>query len=173
MDGTKKSPSDPNAVAIYRVRLRTKDGREAVSAIAVEQPDPVDPSMASADPGLLPPQLYRFKVRTADGRETYSKIVTTRPKAADGDLLANPRWDAKAFAHGGAATVSVDAPGLDGKKVRFVVERREKGAWIKAAEHVFPVVDGKAQGTIRAEHPKKERGPAVQMRFRAQVLREG
>jgi hypothetical protein len=145
MDGTKKSPSDPNAVAIYRVRLRTKDGREAVSAIAVEQPDPVEPSMASADPGLLPPQLYRFKVRTADGRETYSKIVTTRPKAADGDLLANPRWDAKAFAHGGAATVSVDAPGLDGK----------------------------AQGTIRAEHPKKERGPAVQMRFRAQVLREG
>jgi hypothetical protein len=115
--------------------------------------------------------LYRFRVRTVDGREAVSRIVATRHtpaahlagseqevlRAEDEEkaqaMLANPRWSSDTFAHGDHATMLVDAPGLDGRTIRFDVERREGEEW-KPFEKVESKVEGDtALARLQLHHP--------------------
>ena len=110
--------------------------------------------------------LYRFRVRTHDGREAVSKIVATRKalharlageplSEAPEPMLANPRWSSKLFAHGDQATMLIDAPGLDGRTLRFLVEQKSAdGTWAEYAQAEAKVDDGVAQARLPLHHPK-------------------
>ena len=134
--------------------------------------------------------LYRFRVRTADGREAFSPIVATRrePDARLGDdqevlradedeklaaMLANPRWSADSFSHGDHATMRVDAPGLDGRTVRFLVERRNGETWSDYTVVEAQVKDGLAEAQLDLEHPDPDHPQATEadLRFSCEVAR--
>ncbi|HTO96113.1 MAG TPA: hypothetical protein VMK66_03630 [Myxococcales bacterium] len=132
--------------------------------------------------------LYRFRVRTADGREAVSRIVATRKpvsaRLGTGDevdalkeeaehppMLANPRWSNDSFANGEPATLMVDAPGLDGRTVRFVVERLDGEDWVPYDTVESRVEDGVAEGSLQVAHPSPEDGDAepVELRFTCEL----
>jgi len=114
--------------------------------------------------------LYRFRVRTADGREAVSRVVATRrpvhARVGAGDevaslaaeeehppMLANPRWSSDRFAHGDLASLQVDAPGLDGRTVRFIVEQRDGDNWARWETVEGKVKGGVAEATLQLSHP--------------------
>ncbi|HEX4382263.1 MAG TPA: contractile injection system protein, VgrG/Pvc8 family [Myxococcales bacterium] len=74
-----------------------------------------------------------------------------QPKAAK--QLSNPTWEKGDLEHGDLGKISVDAPGLDGRQVRLVVERNDGGTWVAAGEKVVKVADGKAAAQIPLSHP--------------------
>jgi len=76
----------------------------------------------------------------------------------DAKLLASPAWEKGDLAHGDLGTLSVDAPDLDGRQVRLVVERNDGGDWVAAGEKVVKVVDGKATAKIPLLHPDPKGG---------------
>jgi hypothetical protein len=171
-------------VVLWRARVRTSDGREAVTeAVPVEGEDSGKPQFsvrtgeadasgaAEEQVDKLPPQMYRFRVRTASGHVALSKVVVVRPEAPDSCLLKNPRWDGKSFTHGSKATLSVEAPKLDNRQVKFVIERRERGSWVRTTEQVAVVAGGKAEATITVEHQGQKNPRMDLLRFRAQLIR--
>jgi hypothetical protein len=66
----------PDVPVLYRVRVRTADGRELTSAPAVVMPDAQEAPKGEGQPA---PQLYRFIARTADGKSYTSAIVLGAP----------------------------------------------------------------------------------------------
>ena len=131
--------------------------------------------------------LYRFRVRTADGREAVSRVVATRraPKPRLGGeeealgedempqaMLANPRWSEDLFAHGDHATMLVDAPGLEGRTVRFHVEHRHKGDWTDYDKVDVKVENGMAAARLQLRHPGAGEANAdpADMRFACELL---
>ena len=142
--------------------------------------------------------LYRFRVRTADGREAVTRIVATRrvPKArlagekeakefAEGRLpkseedstpepmLANPRWSDATFAHGDHADMMVEAPGLDGRTIRFHVEHKHgEGEWTEYDTVEAKVENGVAEARLKLHHPapgEAEASPA-DLRFACELV---
>ena len=132
--------------------------------------------------------LYRCRVRTADGREAVSEVVAThRPVQAQAaseaevmslqaeqerpPMLANPRWSSQSFAHGDQATLQVDAPGLDGRTVRFVVEKREGEDWTEVETLEGTVENGIAQAGLQVSHPKPSDAgaEAAELRFSCEL----
>jgi len=132
--------------------------------------------------------LYRFRVHTADGQEAVSPVVVTRRPmrgqlvseaeftslAAEQEqppMLANPRWSSKAFAHGDGATLQVDAPGLDGRTVRFIVERREGEEWAQVGTVEGMVENGVAEAGLQLEHPNASEAGAepAELRFSCEL----
>jgi hypothetical protein len=117
--------------------------------------------------------LYRFRVRAADGREQLSTIVATRRRMPRPDekapvveevlraedenkpepMLANLRWSDDSFDHGDHATMMVDAPGLDGRTLRFAVEHRHKGDWAPYDKVEAKVENGVAEARLQLHHP--------------------
>ena len=108
---------------------------------------------------------FHFAVRTREGKQVKVAIIPwPRPVSGSGapapvEILKNPKWaDAQAgkgarYAHGEEAEMSVEAPGHDGKRVKFIVEHRNEGQW-----SVFQTVHGVVQGGVArakivAEHP--------------------
>ena len=81
--------------------------------------------------------------------------VKKQPK--DSKKLFNPKWDKGDLEHGDLGKISVDAPKLDGRQVRLVVERFDDTGWVTAGERVVKVQDGKASAQIPLTHP----APAV------------
>jgi hypothetical protein len=67
--------------------------------------------------------------------------------------LFNPKWEKGDLEHGDLGKISVDAPKLDGRQVRLVVERNDDGTWVTAGERVVKVADGKASAEIPLTHP--------------------
>ena len=111
--------------------------------------------------------LYRFRVRTGSGLEAVSKIVATRKvphaRVASGEvlsdapepMLANPRWSSRLFAHGDHATMLIDAPDLDGRTLRFLVEQKKPdGAWAEYAQAEAQVANGAAEARLPLHHPR-------------------
>jgi hypothetical protein len=107
---------------------------------------------------------YRFRVRGPTGKEVESAAIeveappapdpSARPSRTVRDRQINdPRWSDDSFEHGDSATVQVKAPGLDGRKVRFVVEHLEAGEWKKQSEHAAFVADGVAKAEVALHHP--------------------
>ena len=107
---------------------------------------------------------YRFRVRHPSGQELESNVIEVGvPTAPDGNQrpaktvadrqLKDPRWSETSFEHGDTATMQVNAPGLDGKTVHFVVEHKDGGAWIRHSEHRSPVSGGMAKADVLLHHP--------------------
>jgi len=132
--------------------------------------------------------LYRFRVHTADGQEAVSPVVVTRRPmraqvASEAELtalsaeqerppmLANPRWSSKSFAHGDHATLQVDAAGLDGRTVRFMVERREGEEWAQVETLEGPVENGVAEVALQMAHPNASdpRAEPADLRFSCEL----
>src|SRR5882762_7225384 len=81
-------------IALYRFRVRTADGREAVSRVVATR-RPVAARLGSED-----------------------EMTSLAAEEEHPPMLANPRWSSDSFAHGDRASLQVDAPGLDGRTVR-------------------------------------------------------
>jgi uncharacterized protein len=100
-------------------------------------------------------------IRTIEARVEKGYVSTSvdlrhtieRPQPADSKRLARPRWEKADLAHGDLGSVSVEAPELDGRRVRFVVERNDGGKWVAAGERVVKVAGGKATAEIQLKHP--------------------
>jgi hypothetical protein len=129
--------------------------------------------------------LYRFRVRTADGREAVSSIVATRrpPKAhvevlrAEDQkkaetMLANPRWSAGSFADGDPGTLLVDAPGLEGRTVRFEIEHRDGEEWKPYEKLEAKVENGVASAQLQLRHPAPggKDATAAELRFSCELV---
>jgi len=105
---------------------------------------------------------YRFRVCAPDGREAVSNIVAARrgpdahvevlPDEAE-VMLANPRWSAGAFAEGDQGTLLVDAPGLEGRTVRFEIEHRDGEEWKPYEKLETKVENGIASAWLQLRHP--------------------
>jgi hypothetical protein len=129
--------SQYDQVVLYRFKVRTADGREAVSRIAV--------------------------VPVRDGQEQKSEATvlaevspSVSPSKEEMEAkLANPRWSGDSFKHGEQATVEVDAPGLDGQVVRFNFEHQLSGEWTAYATTTAVVANGVASGALELQHPGK------------------
>jgi hypothetical protein len=123
--------------------------------------------------------LYRFRVRTAGGREAVSRVIATRKPMvahlADEDeqealeagrqpdrMLANPRWSSDSYEAGDRATLQVDAEGLEGRTVKFVVERRDGEEWVAHETLAAKVANGLAEATLELSRSDgdPEAGPA-------------
>ena len=120
-------------IVLYRFRVRTADGREAVSRIAAV---PVKDG-----------QLQRDDARVLAGASPEPDQAQLEAK------LANPRWSGDSFQNGERAIMQVDAPGLDGHSVRFTVEHLLTGTWSTYATLTAPVENGVASATLQLHHP--------------------
>ena len=127
--------------------------------------------------------LYRFRVRTADGREAVSRTVAVRSKvvahlaaneerealesgAQPNRMLSNPRWSSESFAHHDRATVQVDAAGLEGRTVKFVIERRDEDQWVAHDTLTGEVRGGVAEAVLEIPHPTPDDADAAPADFR-------
>ncbi len=96
------------------------------------------------------------------------------PAAAGSGQLSRPRWNESSFVHGSAAEMHLDAPGLDGRSVHFVVEKLNAGTWESITEATATVESGHVTGRATLQHPEVLRsgrhGPPVRLRFRAELV---
>src|SRR4051812_35929671 len=92
---------------------------------------------------------YRFRVRAPDGREAVSNVVAIGGEV----MLANPRWSADAFADGDPGTLLVDAPGLEGRTVRFEIEQRDGEEWKPYEKLEAKVENAIASARLQLRHP--------------------
>ena len=72
---------------------------------------------------------------------------------AHADVLTKPTWDAKTLVHGGTGKFSVQAEGLDGRVVAFIVERNDAGKWTQLIRATGKVSGGKAEASASFAHP--------------------
>jgi len=122
---------------------------------------------------------YRFRVRAPDGREAVSNVVAIARSAQVEALpsetevmLANPRWSADAFADGDHGTLLVDAPGLEGRTVRFEIEHRDGEEWKPYEELQATVENGLASARLQLRHPapgENDASPA-DLRFSCELV---
>ena len=93
-------------------------------------------------------------------------------QAAPEEVLLNPHWNLEGYGHGSQATLSVDAPNLDGRSVKFNIERKKDGGWAPIKEQVAAVSGGHAEISIILEHPAPgaQGGFPVPVRFRAELV---
>jgi hypothetical protein len=97
-----------------------------------------------------PGPTYRIRVKLAPDQVVAVIALHAGDSAApEPDKLANPTWQTTALAHGGKAEMAIEAPGLDGREVRFIVERHAAGEeWEKIAEQTAKVSAGKASASV-------------------------
>ena len=111
------------------------------------------------------PQGVRFAV----GGER-AAIFVSHPSGSD--LLSNLRWGgeegAAAFDHGQPVKMLVDAKGLDGRTVLFILERFEDGEWKRIDSRHADVVNGVASAEAPARHSGE--GDSSQLRFRCELV---
>jgi hypothetical protein len=122
---------------------------------------------------------YRFRVRAPDGREAVSNVVAIRRGAqvevlpAEAEvMLANPRWSADAFADGDHGTLLVDAPGLEGRTVRFAVEQRGGEDWKPYEKIEAKVENAVAAARLQLRHPApgEKDASAADLRFSCELI---
>lgn len=75
-----------------------------------------------------------------------------KPQPADSKQLGKPRWEKADLEHGDFGSLSVEAPGLDGHRIRFVVERNDSGEWVAVGEQVVKAAGGKATAEVPLKH---------------------
>ena len=84
--------------------------------------------------------------------------------------LEAPTWGHRDLAHLDQTTLSVGAQGLDGRRVKFVVERRDGETWTAVDEHLVVVAKGRAEAEVVLRHPSPGASGPVPLRFRAEVM---
>ena len=75
-----------------------------------------------------------------------------KPQKADSKLLKAPKWEKADLAHGDMGELSVEAPNMDGQRVRFIVERNDGGTWTAVGERTVKVAGGKATTKMPLKH---------------------
>jgi len=101
------------------------------------------------------PARYRVRAVTAFGEETSDPIAVQSEKGE----LADPSFTQPAaaggahFHHPGEALLRVGAKGLDGRSVRFVVERQQGGGWAPLQTLTATVANGEAAARLILPHP--------------------
>jgi demethoxyubiquinone hydroxylase (CLK1/Coq7/Cat5 family) len=133
-------------ITLYRFRVRTVDGREAVSQIVATRRVP--------------------KAHLAGSEEEVLSAEDERKARA---MLANPRWSAELFADGDHAALLVDAAGLDGRTVRFDVEHRDGEEWRPYEKLEAKVENGVAQARLQLHHHKRDAALA-ELRFSCEFV---
>jgi hypothetical protein len=176
MAGKDDGSSSKSTPMLYRVRLRTADGREVMSktAAVVEGPLPEQPPGAS---DTL--QLYRFKVRTADGKEVTSSVAVALSRAAatqetapaDSRTQQTPelevadlRWDLEEYDHGVQASIAARIARGDEGPLLFVLEHLDGEEWKPYAR--LPAVrrGDDITASLSAHHPlAPPEGPAPRL----------
>jgi hypothetical protein len=120
-------------------------------------------------PASETPVQFPFGVRFRVD-ETPLAVLVSAPNGSQ--LFSAPRWVAPSgsdsFGHRELARLQVDAPGLDGRLVRFVVERLEGDSWKKIDTAHVGVVSGVATAEVPALHGGGL--DAAQLRFRCELL---
>lgn len=131
-------------IALYRFRVRTADGREAVSSTFAAR---------------RPPKAHLEALRAEDEKKAEA-------------MLANPRWSAETFADGDQGSLLVDAPGLDGHVVRFSVEHRRGEEWHPYEKLEAKVENGVAQVRLPLRHPGPSEKDAqmAELRFSCELV---
>lgn|GEM_PF-1006498 len=81
-------------------------------------------------------------------------------------VLENPRWGGKNLADGSSVGVMVDAKGLDGATVQFVVERLQGGQWSAVGTETATVAGEKASASVTVAHGAGKSAPAQDLRAR-------
>ncbi|HUJ27605.1 MAG TPA: hypothetical protein VLW85_16385, partial [Myxococcales bacterium] len=81
------------------------------------------------------------------------KHTIDKAQPADSKVLKQPRWEKADLEHGKNGTLTVDAAGLDGQRVRFVVERLDGKEWASVGERTVKVAGGKATTEMPMKHP--------------------
>ena len=87
-------------------------------------------------------------------------------------MLANPRWSAGAFADGDHGTLLVDAPGLEGRTVRFEIEHRDGEEWKPYEKLEAKVESGIASAQLQLRHPSSggKDASAAELRFSCELV---
>lgn len=167
----------PDEHALGASDLRFRCEAEKSKVVSTDKP------AATADPITL----YRFRVKAKDGRQAYSAVFASRSLlkahlAGPGDdksdekkkeeMLANPRWSDGSFGHGEHAAMLVDAPGLDGRTIRFLVEHKNGETWSDYDQLEAKVANGVAEAQLQLHHPApgEEEASAADLRFACEVI---
>ena len=152
-----------------------KDG-QAVAQWAV--PAELLPPAKSKDEEDKPGVKLRFHA-IAEFESLGSALLPVLPPRPG---LGEPSWVNKAgtpqFKHGEEAAMKVEAKGLDGRKMKFIVERLLNGKWEKLIEMEAEAKNGAATAKITVKHPGAESKaePAIkallpiELRFHAELL---
>jgi len=68
--------------------------------------------------------------------------------------LVNPRWGKQGYLHGEEVEMLIDGPpALEGRTVRFQLQRHQDRQWTTIGETTAPLVSGTATGRLTVEHP--------------------
>jgi hypothetical protein len=108
------------------------------------------------------------------GGEASASLTLAHPGAgpapAHSAALGKPRWEKprERAVHGDTLAAVVDAPGLDGRRVKFVFERRDGQDWREVAQQVVQVAGGKAEASLQGSAPDGR----TRLRFRTELLRQ-
>lgn len=94
----------------------------------------------------------------------------TAPAPAHSAVLGKPRWELprERVAHGDTLTASVEAPGLEGRRVKFTFERSDGKKWCPVAQETVQAKGGSAKASLQGNAP----GGRERLRFRTELLRE-
>lgn len=91
------------------------------------------------------------------------KHTNDKAKPADSKVLKQPRWEGGDLEHGKNGTLTVDAAGLDGQRVHFVVERLDGKDWVSVGERTVKVAGGKATTEMPMKHPIAKGAPGQKL----------
>src|SRR5260221_8200493 len=107
------------------------------------------------EPGKLASPASQQKTSTAAQKPGQAKDKEKKgeekqkPEKAEPGKLSNPSWHSESYEHGEKAEMLVEAPWLDGRKVRFIVERHAAGEeWEQVAEVTATVSGGRAKASV-------------------------
>jgi hypothetical protein len=116
----------------------------------------------------------RFVAVTQDGQELISDEARLEPAAAAGPALSAAAFGHGAYREGEQAALRVEATGLDGEEVRFLVERREGAGPFRLVAEARGAIEGglaRAQAAIPVAKAQARAAPAdpaaAALRFRA------
>ncbi len=104
---------------------------------------------------------YRFRVRLPDGTDHWSDTFEA-PLKPPTSVLGTPRWSGQHYGHGERAVLEVEGTGLEGRKVKFILEQNKGDGWAPYAEAIGVMRNGLARAAIHLEHPEVKGGAAAQ-----------
>ena len=96
---------------------------------------------------------FSFKAKHADGTTLTKATVPLARQHPAAPAFSDLAWDAASVDHGGTLGMTAKAPGLDGTKVRFIVEHHDGDDWTFYATIPGVVKNGIATATLVAHHP--------------------
>src|SRR6266852_4591686 len=113
---------------------------------------------------LKPPQYRDGPASDEDRRRTTSAEESSPAERPDNvasktqPALKDPRWARSEIEHGEIAAMEVAVEHGEGRRVRFIVERKDGPRWEQVATVEAAVAKGKARGEVKLEHSAHKSG---------------